>query len=84
MCFSNFQAVVMHLACVNQRMSLPEALAASTINSAHYAEVTFFSFSASGDAPSLCEPAYEPSRSLGRLHDQLCPLSGKIGDARIN
>ena len=28
-------ALVMHLACVNLRMSLPEALAAATINSAH-------------------------------------------------
>ena len=27
--------VVMHLACVNLRMSLPESLAAATINSAH-------------------------------------------------
>ena len=28
-------ATVMHLACVNLRMSLPEALAAATINAAH-------------------------------------------------
>lgn len=33
--FFLFQPAVMHLACVNQRMSLSEALAASTINSAH-------------------------------------------------
>ena len=30
-----FQPAVMHLACVNQRMSLTEALAAATINAAH-------------------------------------------------
>ncbi len=31
----NFQPLVMHLAAVNQHMSLNETLAASTINSAH-------------------------------------------------
>ena len=29
------QPVVMHLACVNMRMSMPEALAAATINAAY-------------------------------------------------
>jgi len=32
-CFS--MPVVMHLACVNMRMSMPEALAAATINAAY-------------------------------------------------
>lgn len=29
------QPIVMHLACVNMRMSMPEALAAATINAAY-------------------------------------------------
>ena len=33
--YHQLQPAVMHLACVNQRMSLNEALAASTINAAH-------------------------------------------------
>ena len=31
----HFQPTTMHLACVNQRMSLSEAMAAATINAAH-------------------------------------------------
>lgn len=32
---ASLQPIVMHLACVNMRMSMPEALAAATINAAY-------------------------------------------------